>query len=138
MRGGQAGGLLQAGALPGILQHWQQMLDQRLGVLRVPLQGAHQAWVVEIGQGFVDPGAQRAQFGHQARLHVLEAGQRLPFYVIEQAGAQRLAIDVQCQQRLAVACRAYGRYRQPLPAQVSQRRMLRLQFHLGIIAVANL
>ncbi|MNP23202.1 hypothetical protein D3C76_1159030 [compost metagenome] len=138
MLGGQVGGLLYAGALFGILQHRQQVLDQRLGVLRVPLQGAHQAWVVEVGQGPVQLGAEPAQFGHQARLHVLEAGQWLAFDVVEQAHAQRLPVDVQFQQRLATVGRAHGRYRQALFAQVGQGGVLCFQFQLGIAAVAGL
>ncbi|MNH28791.1 hypothetical protein D3C79_889810 [compost metagenome] len=114
------------------------MLDQCLGVLRVPLQGAAQAWVVKVGQGFVQPSAELAQFGHQAWRHVFEAGQRLAVDVVEQAYAQWLAGDVQCQQRLAGLCGAYCGYGQALFTQVGQGGVLGFQFDLGVAAVAGL
>ncbi|MNM72672.1 hypothetical protein D3C81_843710 [compost metagenome] len=49
VRSGELGGLLDTGALACVLQHRQQVLDQRLRMLRVPLQGAAQARVVKIG-----------------------------------------------------------------------------------------
>ncbi|MNN64962.1 hypothetical protein D3C76_747570 [compost metagenome] len=71
-------------------------------MLRVPLQGARKAWVIEMGKRLVQLCTEPAQFSHQARLHVLEAGQRLAFDVIEQAQAQWLRVDVQFQQPHAV------------------------------------
>ncbi|MNM72671.1 hypothetical protein D3C81_843700 [compost metagenome] len=69
---------------------------------------------------------------------MFEAGQRLAVDVVEQAHTQRLAVDVQCQQRLPVVCRAHSGYRQALFTQIGQRGVLRLQFDLGIAAVAGL
>ncbi|MNN07963.1 hypothetical protein D3C81_1208040 [compost metagenome] len=138
MLGGQLGGLLDAGALLGVAQHGQQVLDQCLGVLRVPLQGARQARVVESGQGLVQPRAEPAEFGHQAWFHVLEAGQWLAVDVVEQAHAQRLPVYFQRQQHLAIAGRAHGGHWQALFAQVGQGRVLGLELHLGVAAVAGL
>ncbi|MNG94827.1 hypothetical protein D3C79_538450 [compost metagenome] len=135
---GQARGLLDAGPLRCVLQHRQQVFDQALGVLWVPLQGARESWVVEVDQGFVEPCTQCAELRHQVRGHVLEPGQRLAVDVVEQAYPQRLAVDVQGQQGLPVVGRAHGRYGQALLAQIGQGRMLRLQLGLGIAAMAGL
>ncbi len=138
MRGCHAGGLFDTRASCRVGQYRQQVVDQRLGVLRVPLQGARQAWVVEAGEGFVQPGAEAAQLGHQVRRHMPEAGQRLAFDVVEQANAQRLAVHVHFQQGLAIIGRAHGWYRQALFAQVSQRCMLGFKLDPCIAAVARL
>ncbi len=135
---GLAGGVFDAGALPAVLQYRQQMIDQRLGMLRVPLQGARKAWVVEIGQGLVQLRTEPAQLSHQVWLHVLETGQRLAFDVIEQPQAQWLFVDVQFQQPHAVVGQAYGGYRQTLLAQEGQGGVLRFKFQLGIAAMAGL
>ncbi|MNH13015.1 hypothetical protein D3C79_725740 [compost metagenome] len=114
------------------------MIDQRLGMLRVPLQGARKAWVVEAGQGLVQLRTEPAQLSHQVWLHVLETGQRLAFDVIEQPQAQWLFVDVQFQQPHAVVGQAYGGYRQTLLAQEGQGGVLRFKFQLGIAAMAGL
>ena len=92
--GGQPGELLHTGSTGRVLQYRQQMLDQCLSVARVPLQGALEAGMIEIGQCPVDTRAQLAQFSDQARLHVFETRQWLALDVVEQAHPQRLAIDV--------------------------------------------
>ncbi|MCY1434048.1 hypothetical protein D9M71_500930 [compost metagenome] len=135
---GDAGGVFDADALLGVVQDGQQMLDQRLGVLRVPLQGARKAGVVEIGQGAVEPRAQPAHFGHHLRWHVLETRQRLTVNVVEQAYPQRLAINLHGQQVFAAVRRTYCGHRQAVLTQVGEGGMLRLQLHLGVAVMTGL
>ncbi|PAV75009.1 hypothetical protein WR25_06804 [Diploscapter pachys] len=47
--GCRLGDLLHLRPALGILQHGRQMRDQYLGMARIPLQGALEAWMVEIG-----------------------------------------------------------------------------------------
>ncbi len=135
---GQARGLFDAGALRGVVQYRQQVRDQRLGMLRVPLQGTHQAWMVEVDQGLVEPCAQPAQFSHQARRHVLETRHWLAVNVVEQAYPQGLPVDGHCQQGVTILCRLHGGHRHALLAQVGEGGVLRLQFDLGVAAVTGL
>ncbi|MNR59404.1 hypothetical protein D3C85_1806560 [compost metagenome] len=82
--------------------------------------------MIEVGQRLVDSGTQSAQLGDQLRLHVFETGEGLAFDIVEQAHAQRLAIEVQRQQLLAGRGTDHSRHGQPAFAQETQGRMLGL------------
>ncbi|MCY1181094.1 hypothetical protein D9M73_215790 [compost metagenome] len=73
------------------------MVDQRLGMAWVPLQGALKARMVEVGQGLVDLGTHISEGGHQLGAHVFQMGQRVAVDVIEQAHLHGLAVDLQWQ-----------------------------------------
>lgn len=105
--------LFDLGVSLRIRQGRQQVLDQRLGMARVPLQRALQARVVEAGERLVDPGAQRAQLGDYLHRQVFQACQWLAVDVFEQPHPQRLAIDVQRQQLGAITGQAHRRDWQP-------------------------
>lgn len=138
MVGSDRGGLCDAAALVGIVQHREQVLYQRLRMLGVPLQGAPEARVVETGQGPIKLCAKPAQFGHQLRREVGKARQRLTLDVFQQADPQWLVCDVQGQQGFATECRAHAWHGQAMLAQVGEGRMLGLQFDLGVAAMACL
>ncbi|MNM46548.1 hypothetical protein D3C81_574880 [compost metagenome] len=135
-------GLLCGGTYPRLLrafgQHRQQVSDQCLGVPWVPLQGSFEPRVGEVGQGQVDSCTKTAQLSHQARLHVLDTGQRLTFYIVEQAHAQALTVHVHRQQLLAGTCCQHRRYRHSLVMQIAQGSMLGLELRNGIVAMADL
>lgn len=87
-------GFDQTGAGVGILDHRQEVLDQRMGVARVPLQDALQTGVVEIGQRDIHMGTQLAQLNHDVTAQMLDMSQRLPVDEFEQAHMHCLAVDV--------------------------------------------
>ncbi len=87
-------GFDQTGAGVGILDHRQQVLDQRVGVARVPLQDALQTGVVEIGQRNIHMGTQFAQLDHDVTPQVLDMPQRLPVDELKQTHMHRLPVDV--------------------------------------------
>ena len=132
------GGGLDADLARAFGEHWQQVGNQCLGVLRVPLQGAFEAGMGEVGQRLIDPGTERAQLGHQPWLHVLEPGQGLAVDIVQQAGANGLPIDIQRQQLLARHRHAHRRHRHATLAQPAQGRMLRLQLDRRVAAMAHL
>lgn len=66
------------GALPGILDHWQQVLDQCLGMPGIPLQGALEPGMLEIRQGQVHLPAEPPQARDQLDAQVWQMGQERP------------------------------------------------------------
>ncbi|MCY1186076.1 hypothetical protein D9M73_269130 [compost metagenome] len=69
---------------------------------------------------------------------MLDTGQRLTFYIGEQAHAQALTVHVHRQQLLAGTCCQHRRYRHSLVMQIAQGSMLGLELRNGIVAMADL
>ncbi|MNS96208.1 hypothetical protein D3C72_1304960 [compost metagenome] len=87
------------------------MSDKGRGMAWVPLQRALKSWMGESGQRLVDARTEPAQLSDQLRGHILQAGQRLPLDIVEQAYTQGLAVQVQRQQLLPGTCSDYGGHR---------------------------
>ncbi|MND40981.1 hypothetical protein D3C80_317300 [compost metagenome] len=125
-------------ALGFILDHWQQMRDQGVGMAGVPLQGSHQPRMVEIRQGQVHFTAQATETGHHRRVEMTEARQRLAFDVVEQANVHRLATHVQRQQVCTVFRRDNTRHIYiGVLAQMLEPGVLRLKLQYRVVATAD-
>ncbi|MNK98118.1 hypothetical protein D3C87_1184700 [compost metagenome] len=77
---GCVGDQLALGVIP---DHRQQMRDQRLGMTRVPLQGAHQPRMIECRQRQIHLAAQATKTGHHRGVEIIEVRQRLALDVVQ-------------------------------------------------------
>jgi len=107
---GLLGGACDQCALAFIVDHRQQVADQRTGMARVPLQRALQARVIEAGQGQIHLATQPTETGHHVVAQVIKMRQRLTFDVVQQSHVHRLAVGFQRQQIRAIAGRDHPGY----------------------------
>ncbi|MNI63278.1 hypothetical protein D3C73_1186370 [compost metagenome] len=92
------GGLRDQGTLAIVLDHRQQVRDQCVGVAGVPLQGALQAGMAEIGQCQVHFTAQPTKTGHHRPRQMVQLRERLPLDVLEQTHVHCLPCDFERKQ----------------------------------------